>query len=178
MTVKRAWRKPKRPATAYKGLGTLRSRTLLNLIAKIGGRLPRMPNKKKKTTPKKSAKKTTPKRKPRRIKAASKQSLARKKVKFSAKRKRVTSTGLVVETVPFPSGEQREHRDGRAGDLQGLSNPPTANSESVDELLEEGNALEAEAIQGVENALDADQGEVEHEVLADDVPQEYLDKDR
>jgi hypothetical protein len=49
----------------------------------------------------------------------------------------------------------------------------------VEELLEERNALEAEAVQGVENALDADQGEVEtHEVLEDDVPQEYLDKDR
>jgi hypothetical protein len=153
-----------------------------------------MPNKKKRTTPKKFAKKTTPKRKmarkrapskrttpkrkPRRIKAASKQSLARKKVKFSAKRKRVTSTGLVVETVPFSSGQRREHLDGQTGDLQGLSNRPTANSESVEELLEEGNALEAEAIQGVENALAADQGEVEHEVPEDDVPQEYQDKDR
>jgi hypothetical protein len=137
-----------------------------------------MPNKKKRTTRKKSAKKTTPKRKPRRIKAASKKSLARK-TKFSAKRKRVTSTGLVVETVPFPSGERREQRGEQAGDLQGLSNRPTANSESVEELLEEGNALEAEAVQGVENALDADQGEVEtHEVPEDDVPQEYLDKDR
>ena len=87
--------------------------------------------------------------------------------------------GLVVETVPFPSGERREHRDGQTGDLQGLSSRPTANSESVEELLEEGNALEAEAIQGVENALDADEGEVQtHEVPEDDVPQEYLDKDR
>ena len=82
-----------------------------------------------------------------------------------------------METVPFPSGERREHLDGQSGDLQGLSNRPTANSESVEELLEEGNALEAEAIQGVENALDADQGEVEHEVPEDDQP-EYLDKDR
>ncbi len=89
--------------------------------------------------------------------------------------------GLVVETVtePLPSGEPRERLGGQAGDLQGLSNRPTANSESVEELLKEGNALEAEAIQGVENALDADQGEVEtHEVPEDDVPQEYLDKDR
>jgi hypothetical protein len=153
-----------------------------------------MPNKKKQTTRKKSAKKTTPKRKtarkrvpskrttakrkPRRIKAASKKSPAREK-KFSAKRKRVTSTGLVVEAVPFPSGERRESLDAQAGHLQGLPSRPTANSESVEELLEEGNALEAEAIQGVENALDADQGEVEtHEVPEDDVPQEYLDKDR
>ena len=150
-----------------------------------------MPKNKKQTTRKKSAKKTTPKRKarkrapskrtsakrkPRRIKAASKRSLARQK-KFSAKRKRVTSTGLVAETVPLRSGE-RPHLGGQAGDLQGLSNGPTANAESVEELLEEGNALEAEAIQGVENALDADQGEVEtHEVPEDDAP-EYLDKDR
>jgi hypothetical protein len=139
-----------------------------------------MPKKKKQQrTRKKSAKKTTPKRKVARKRAASKQSLARKKVKFSAKRKRLTSTGLVVETVPFPSGERREQRDEQSGDLQGLSSRPTANSESVEELLEEGNALEAETIQGVENVLDADQGEVEtHEVLEDDVPQEYLDKDR
>jgi hypothetical protein len=84
---------------------------------------------------------------------------------------------LVVGTVPLPSGEQR---DEQSGDLQGVSNRPTADSESVDELLEEGNALEAEAVQGVENALDADQGEVQtKEVLEDDVPQEYLDnKDR
>jgi hypothetical protein len=152
-----------------------------------------MPNKKKRTTPKKFAKKTTPKRKmarkrapskrttpkrkPRRIKAASKQSLARKKVKFSAKRKRVTSTGLVVETVPLPSVERREQRVGQAGDLQGLPNRPTANSESVKELLEEGKAVEADAIHGVENASDADQGEVEHELPEDDPP-EYLDKDR
>jgi hypothetical protein len=133
--------------------------------------------KKKHTARKKSAKKTTPKRKPRRIKAVSKKSLARKK-KFSAKRKKVTSTGLVVETVPLLSGERREQRDEQAGDLQGLPNRPTANSESVEELLEEGNTLEAEAIRGVENALDADQGEVNtHEVPEDDPP-EYLDKDR
>jgi len=85
---------------------------------------------------------------------------------------------MVVQTVP-PSGERRERLGGQAGDSQGLSNRPTADSESVEELLEEGNASEAEAIQGVENALDADQGEVEtHEVPEDDVPEEYLDKDR
>jgi hypothetical protein len=144
-----------------------------------------MPNKKKQTAPKnkqrtrkKSAKKTTPKRKTRK-KAVSMRSSRTRKMKFSAKRRTVMSTGLVVETVPLPSGERRKHRDGQAGDLQGLSDRPTANSESVEELLEEGNALEAEAIQGVESALDADEGEVKtHEVSEDDVPQEYLDKDR
>jgi hypothetical protein len=84
-----------------------------------------------------------------------------------------------VQTVALRSGEPRERRGGQSGDLQGLSNRPTADSESVEELLEEGNALEAEVVQGVENAPDADQGEVRtQEVPEDDVPQEYLDKDR
>jgi hypothetical protein len=139
-----------------------------------------MPKKNKQRKRKKAvAKKTRPQRKMARKRAASKQpSFARRK-QFSAKRRRVTSTGLVVETVPFPSGEPRKRQDGQSGDLQGLSNPPTANSEGVEELLEEGNALEAEAVQGVESARDADQGDVQtHEVPEDDVPQEYLDKDR
>jgi len=54
-----------------------------------------------------------------------------------------------------------------------------ADSESVGELLDEGQTLEAEAVQGVEDALDADQGEIRtREVPEDDVPQEYLDEDR
>jgi hypothetical protein len=47
----------------------------------------------------------------------------------------------------------------------------------VDELLEEGNAFEAEVVMGVEDAEDADEAEVRtHEVPQDDVPAEYLDK--
>jgi hypothetical protein len=64
-----------------------------------------------------------------------------------------------------------------SGDLQGLSNVECADSESVDELLEEGNAFEAEVVMGVEDAEDADEVEVyTHEVPQDDVPAEYLDK--
>jgi hypothetical protein len=67
---------------------------------------------------------------------------------------------------------------GQSGDLQGLSNAVRANSESVDELLEEGNSFEAEVVKGVEDASDDDEGEVHtHEVPVDDVPGEYLDKD-
>ena len=48
----------------------------------------------------------------------------------------------------------------------------------MDELLEEGNALEAEAVSGVEQADESDEQEVHtHEVPEDDVPEEYLDKD-
>lgn len=67
----------------------------------------------------------------------------------------------------------------RIGDLQGISMRDRADSESVGELLEEGQTLEAEAVQGVEDALDADQGEIRtHEVPEDDVPEEYLGNDR
>jgi hypothetical protein len=48
----------------------------------------------------------------------------------------------------------------------------------VDELLEQGNAFEAEAVKGVEDAGDSDECEVRtHEVPQDDVPREYLAKE-
>jgi hypothetical protein len=50
-------------------------------------------------------------------------------------------------------------------------------SESAEELLEEGQAFEAGIISGVEDAPDADKSEVTtHEVPQDDVPGEYDDK--
>jgi hypothetical protein len=62
--------------------------------------------------------------------------------------------------------------------VQGLSRRSIADSESVEELLEEGQAREAAAISGVENALDPDQAEVHtREVPEDDVPEEYRDED-
>lgn len=67
---------------------------------------------------------------------------------------------------------------GQSGDLQGLSDIADADSESVEQLIEEGQALEAEAISGVEDAPDADVKEVRvHERPEDDVPEEYLDRD-
>jgi hypothetical protein len=50
-------------------------------------------------------------------------------------------------------------------------------SESVEELLEEGQTFEAEILEGVENARDADKSEVKtREVPEDDVPEEYQGK--
>jgi hypothetical protein len=77
-----------------------------------------------------------------------------------------------------PTRRDASERAGQSGDLQGLSDVEEADSESVDELLEEGQSFEAEAVSGVENAPDADRGPVRtHEVPEDDVPEEYLDKD-
>ena len=62
--------------------------------------------------------------------------------------------------------------------MQDLSRREDVDSESVDELLEEGNAFEAGVVSGVEEADSEDEREVHtHEVREDDVPEEYLDKD-
>jgi hypothetical protein len=67
---------------------------------------------------------------------------------------------------------------GQSGDTQGLSDVAEASSESVEELVEEGQFFEAEVVSGVENAPDADVSEVHtRQVLEDDVPSEYLDRD-
>ena len=59
-----------------------------------------------------------------------------------------------------------------------MSSVEAADSESVGELLEEGNAFEADAVKGVEDAGDADEKEVRtHEESEDDVPGECPDKD-
>ena len=48
----------------------------------------------------------------------------------------------------------QEHRStGLSGDLQGLSRTPDADSESVSELVEEGNPFEAEIVNAVEAAV-------------------------
>jgi hypothetical protein len=95
----------------------------------------------------------------------------------TALKKQVREKSQSVDTVAF-SPEGSGARSGRqSGDLQGLSNVQGADSESVDELLEEGNAFEADAVTGVEDAEDADEREVRtHEVPQDDVPEEYWDK--
>jgi hypothetical protein len=63
---------------------------------------------------------------------------------------------------------------GQSGDLQGISDVADADSESVKELVEEGNSFEADVIDGVENAKNADVSEVRtRQVPEDDVPEEY-----
>jgi len=75
-----------------------------------------------------------------------------------------------VETGPNSAGQ--------AGATQQISDTPIEDSESVEELTAEGNAFEADAIYGVENARDPDVAEViTREIPADDVPGEYLDND-
>ena len=128
--------------------------------------------KKSPTLKKKSAKKTTTTTAKR---AAEKTRLGGKK-KARAPKKQAATKGPIVDTAAFTREGLTARSGGQSGDLQGLSSREGAASESVDELLEEGNAFEADVVKGVEDA--DDEGEVHtHEVPEDDVPSEYLDKD-
>ena len=84
-----------------------------------------------------------------------------------------------VETVSLRPRARTARAGAGGGDFGGVSVVESADSESADELLEEGQAFEAGIVSGVENAPNADQEEVRtHEVSQDDVPAEYDDKDR
>ncbi len=78
------------------------------------------------------------------------------------------------------TGNRRSEEDeetnsaGQSGDVQGMSDAAQADSESVEELVEEGNSFEASIVDGVENAKDPDVSEVHtRQVPEDDVPEEY-----
>jgi hypothetical protein len=94
--------------------------------------------------------------------------------KKKAKKKRTPNArGPNESSVTTP-----EHRlPGLSGDLQGLPRTPGADSESVSELVEEGNPFEAEIVDAVEAADDTAKEVRTREVPEDDVPEEYLDQD-
>jgi hypothetical protein len=155
----------------------------------------------KKKTKKKSAKvkrtlakagrrpvKKTLRKKPTKRKAVPKKKTAMKtkalgKKKAGAKttatdRRLALAEGQNLDSEAFARQGRRPRPAGQSGDSQGLSNVESADSQSVDELVEEGNAFEADIVTGVERAGSNDEKEVRtHEVPEDDVPGEYLDKD-
>jgi hypothetical protein len=129
---------------------------------------------KKKTKKKLSAKKS---------KSRSKPSVRSKKPARAKKSAAPKPRSRGSEPTSRPS-EARIHQGvglstgGQSGDTQGLSKKETADSESVEELVDEGQDYEAEVISGVENALDPDESEVTtKEVPEDDVPPEYRDQE-
>jgi len=120
---------------------------------------------KKRVTAKKelAKKKAAPKKAEVKTKARGKKTTGGKTA--GALKKQVRGKNQSVDTVAFALEGQGARAGEQSGDLQGLSNVQGADSESVDELLEEGNAFEADVVKGVEDAEDADEGEVRtHEV--------------
>lgn len=104
----------------------------------------------------------------------------RARARRSAGRSREASVGTQsVATVSVKPKALRARAGAGGGDYGGVSTVEGVDSESADELLEEGQTFEAGIVSGVEDAPDADQGPVRtHEVSQDDVPEEYDDKDR
>src|SRR5260370_39791794 len=87
-------------------------------------------------------------------------------------------TGLFEAVARPPGRGLGPEAGGQAGDTVGLSRDEIAGPASVEELLGEGQAYEAEGISGIENAPDAEQGEVTtSQFPVEDVPQEYLHED-
>ena len=129
--------------------------------------------------PKKLAKKQPVAKKKPAVKKARQQSPENKKVSVQKQtRKKSRRQDDDALSLARPGARSSEQSEEQSGDLQGLSRVEGADSESVDELLEEGNAFEADVVSGVESADNADGQEVHtHEVPEDDVPGEYLDED-
>jgi hypothetical protein len=146
-----------------------------------------MPSKRKKTKKKQTKLNTVARKQAKKSLPKEQTKLTKKPLKKKQSRKMTSS-----KASPFQKKKtsvrrtQRLETSGREGavsvrppaDLEGLSRVEQANSESVDELVEEGNVFEAGAVAGVEEADNEDTREVHtHEVPEDDVPGEYLDKD-
>jgi len=75
---------------------------------------------------------------------------------------------------PRKDDELGPYSAGKSAAIQQIPDEAEADSESVEELAEEGNAYEADAVTGVEDAKDPDVSEViTREVPEDDVPAEY-----
>jgi hypothetical protein len=135
----------------------------------------------KKKTTRKAKKKTAP-RKPKKTvkKAKSTPKRALKKApKKKAAKKRPRGKADSAELAGYQRKGLGSFTGGQSGDIQGISGRAGIDSESVTELLEEGQTFEAEAVSGVENAADPDVSEVvTHQFPEDDVPEEYKDPDK
>jgi hypothetical protein len=145
---------------------------------------------KKKTTPKKTQKKQkkviarakataeTKAKVAAKPRAKAKPAASKSHVKREAKPRAATRTIQVgnqdVETVHLKPRSLAARAGAGGGDFDDVSVVEGADSESAEELLEEGQAFEAGIISGVEAAGDADESEVHtHEAPQDDVPEEY-----
>lgn len=98
-------------------------------------------------------------------------------------KKRHEKTSSQQENSLDPQEKRRDtgpDSAGQSGDQQGLAERAEADSESVEELVDEGQAWEGAFVSGVEDAEDADGNPREvrtHEVPEDDVPDEYTERD-
>lgn len=106
-------------------------------------------------------------------KKARKKKVASKKKKLSVRgksvqarkpkraKRRVRGPNSYQLPEPLPERGLGSGAAGQSGDVQGLSRGENIDSESVEELTEEGQDYEAEVVSGIENAPEPDQGRVQ-----------------
>ena len=136
---------------------------------------------KKKKPVKKAKKKAAPRKPKKKLKKAKHASkpVSKKTSRKKPAAKRPRGKANSGELVGYQRKGLGALTGGQSGDIQGISNRSGIDSESVTELLEEGQTFEAEAVSGVENAADPDVSEVvTHQFPEDDVPEEYQEPDK
>jgi len=125
--------------------------------------------------------KPKPKPKPTKTASAKAKSKSTKKLVVAGEKNRKTRIPGRADSIEVVSYGRRglgARSAGQSGDTQGISAAVRTDSESVEELLEEGQSFEAEVVAGVENAPEPDESEVRtKEVPEDDVPEEYRERD-
>jgi len=145
----------------------------------------RQAKKKSGTKSKRAASARVAKRKTSGAKKKSAKSAKAKTVRGKTSRKKSTTATKKPRVERGPASDPREfgrsqvasRQAGQSGDTQGLSNRAGADSESIEELIDEGNAFEADAVEGVERAGNSTREVRTRQVPEDDVPGEYLDED-
>jgi hypothetical protein len=122
---------------------------------------------KKQAPEEKKSAKSTPKSKAKNPPKKSPAQLSKKSAKNPAREPRRPAAESSNEAAPMIKG-RGSRTAGQSGDTEGLSDAETVDSESVEELVEEGQDFEAELVDAVTNAPDPDEGELDAEVPAED----------
>jgi len=113
----------------------------------------------KKRTAKKRGAKSGQKRKARKA--------SQKKAKNLIRRVARSASAAPDQAAPMAKG-RGARTAGQSGDVEGLSDAESVDSESVEELAEEGQDYEAELVDAVENAPEPDEAELDAEIPEDE----------
>ncbi|HKU24007.1 MAG TPA: hypothetical protein VJQ54_00980 [Candidatus Sulfotelmatobacter sp.] len=136
------------------------------------------PTKSKSPTTKRANKATRDKQTKRPKKQVRKKQSTKKASSQTRPTRKLKATRPLAQRLESSSSREGAISNRQSGDLEGLWRTEQSDSQSVDELVEDGNIVEAGDVAGVEEADDQDAKEVHtHEVAEDDVPGEYLEKE-
>ncbi len=86
-------------------------------------------------------------------------------------------SALTSDVGVAPTQDDASLTAGQSGDLQGISTVAEADPESVAELLEDGQAMEAEVVSGVEEVQDGEEVP-SHRPIEDDSPHSFEDRNK